>query len=309
LSQCTELFDGVAPLLRARPVIDEYCRLGGDWSVLKEKTPCGVAWFHIVTRGQCIIDQVGHGPLTIKAGDILLLPRGDTNVVRSANPSNSSTAEFCVDVPNAIRLVDRSLGTEETELICGRLEFEVPDNPLLAILPALIVMGTGRNTIDRIGMLLETIVEELDQGRLAGALIATELASVLFLMLLRLHLEESPPMEGLVALLAEPVTARAIKVLMTDLTRAWTLDELACEAGTSRATLVRSFRRLSGQTPLAFANDLRLDLAKTRLTHTRDSIAAIAADAGYQSEQAFSRAIFRRFGIRPGALRTVDRGN
>jgi AraC family transcriptional activator of mtrCDE len=48
---------------------------------------------------------------------------------------------------------------------------------------------------------------------------------------------------------------------------------------------------------------LRLGIARHRIMDTAEPLAQIAADAGYQSEAALSRAFLRRFDIRPGALR------
>ncbi|WP_329742008.1 hypothetical protein [Dyella sp. A6] len=39
---------------------------------------------------------------------------------------------------------------------------------------------------------------------------------------------------------------------------------------------------------------------------TNDALADIAADAGHQSKAALSRAIQRRFAVRPGALRRSE---
>lgn len=47
----------------------------------------------------------------------------------------------------------------------------------------------------------------------------------------------------------------------------------------------------------------RIQLAADRLRNGRDAIAAIAADIGYESEAAFSRAFKRVTGISPGRWR------
>lgn len=303
-AQPIDAFEGVAPLLRARPIIDELCHFESEWAQTREHAWGGQAWFHIVVRGSCVLEHVSDNLLTLRAGDVLLLPHGNAHVIRS--PRSSAVDGLPAGLPNALRSSAQIDPASGTELICGRLQFDTPGNPVLAVLPDLLVMHSGDGVVDRLNMLLVAIRDELDEGRVGGRLIATELASVLFLMLLRLHLEESPPTTGLVRLLGDPVTSRVVMALIKDLARHWTLDELATVADTSRATLVRSFRRVSGQTPLAFATDLRLDFARVSLLRTKDSLASIAAQAGYQSEHAFSRAMVRRFGIRPGLMRSKD---
>jgi AraC family transcriptional activator of mtrCDE len=91
--------------------------------------------------------------------------------------------------------------------------------------------------------------------------------------------------------------------MLRDPSHDWTLDELAAHAATSRATLVRAFRATCGIAPLAFLTSLRLGLARRRLETTADAIAQVAADVGYHSEAALSRAFQRRFGVRPHSVR------
>src|ERR1700682_3211443 len=73
----------LAPLLRVRPELQEFCRFGGDWASPREAEQPGWAHFHMVTRGHCLIDRPARSSLRLEAGDILLLPRGDAHVVRA----------------------------------------------------------------------------------------------------------------------------------------------------------------------------------------------------------------------------------
>jgi len=54
---------------------------------------------------------------------------------------------------------------------------------------------------------------------------------------------------------------------------------------------------------LAFLAELRLELARRKLRATMLPVAAIGDEVGYRSESAFSRAFYRRFGMRPGEAR------
>jgi AraC family transcriptional activator of mtrCDE len=125
----------------------------------------------------------------------------------------------------------------------------------------------------------------------------------MFVMLLRRCFETLAPAEGLLALLAARETAKAAAAMLEDPARLWELDELAAIAAVSRPSLVRAFRRITGLPPFGFLTELRLGIARHRIMDTAEPLAQIAADAGYQSEAALSRAFLRRFDIRPGALR------
>jgi AraC family transcriptional regulator, activator of mtrCDE len=73
----------------------------------------------------------------------------------------------------------------------------------------------------------------------------------------------------------------------------------------SREKVVKARRspKATGVAPLAFLTDLRLGLARHRLAGAAASMDRIAAEAGYQSQAAFSRAFLRKYGVRPGKLR------
>lgn len=296
----------LAPLLRVRPVLDDLCRFGGDFASPHDAGGAGWAHFHIVTQGKCLIERMGYGPLLLEAGDVLLLPHGDPHVVRaSAAGAALGRNGMRTEYRNSIR-VKQSVGVEQNvELICGRLHFEAaPESLLMSVLPDVVVLhGAERPGPVRLRMLLEGIHEELDADAPGAAAIATDLASALFVMLLRAHLEAAGTSSGVLRLLAQRGTMRALLAMVRDPARDWTLEQLAGQAAMSRATLVRAFRTAAGVPPLAFLADLRLGLARQRLQRSHGSIGEIAADVGYQSEAAFSRAMLRRYGIRPGALR------
>lgn len=294
----------LAPLLRVRPELQDFCRFGGDWRSTHAPEAEGWAAFHIVTHGACEIERSGQTPVRLEAGDVLLLPHGDGHVVYGGEGRHAFRP-----ISTAYRDTVRIKRTEgvavETELICGRLHLETgPENLLLAALPPVIVLrAASHNAPPRLDQLVGGIRDELDGQRGAALAIASDLASALFMMLLREHLETDPPADGLLALLANRETARATAAMLRDPARDWDLDELAALAVTSRATLVRAFRRASGQAPYAFLTELRLHLARDRILRSSDTLGLIAVGVGYQSEAALSRAFHRRFSVRPGALR------
>jgi AraC-like DNA-binding protein len=82
-----------------------------------------------------------------------------------------------------------------------------------------------------------------------------------------------------------------------------TLAGAADAAALSQFHLIRLFRAVFGETPLAYAAGLRLDQARKTLLSSPMSIAEIARRAGFDSRTAFDRAFARRFGITPGILR------
>lgn len=295
----------LAPMLRVRPELQDFCRFGGDWSAAHAAEDKGWAAFHIVTKGACSIERTGQPPILLETGDVLLLPHGDAHVVYGGSGVRHALRDITVTYRDYIRVKQTAGVPVDTELVCGRLHLEsTSEILLLRALPHVIVLRLAGHA--RYSGLVATIREELENDRAGALAISRDLASALFVMLLRQHLEAEPPADGLLALLGARETAKAAAAMMSDPAKLWELDELAAIAAVSRATLVRAFRRISGIAPQAFLTEIRLGIARNRIAQTADALGQIAADVGYQSEAALSRALHRRFGIRPGAMRRRD---
>ena len=84
----------------------------------------------------------------------------------------------------------------------------------------------------------------------------------------------------------------------------WTIADLAEEVGISRSALVERFTRYLSEPPMTYLTRWRLQLAVKSLERTSRGVADIAANVGYESEAAFSRAFKREFGEPPGRYRT-----
>src|SRR4051794_37041258 len=166
-----------------------------------------------------------------------------------------------------------------------------------------VIRTAGEPLLERFRHHLTDIRDELDWGKAGSEVIAADLARALFVMMLRDHLAENPAVDGTVSLLRDRTTARVVLAILNDLVRDWTLDDMAAVAVASRATLVRAFRKHAGTAPMTFLSDLRLAIARKRLAGTTEPIARIAEEVGYASEGALSKAIMRKYGVRPGALR------
>ncbi len=78
-----------------------------------------------------------------------------------------------------------------------------------------------------------------------------------------------------------------------DPARRWTLQELAEHLGMSRSAFALKFRKTVGTSTMEYLSRWRMLLAGDRLTHSGDSVSAIAASLGYESESAFSAAFKR----------------
>ena len=133
------------------------------------------------------------------------------------------------------------------------------------------------------------------------------LAEILFIHMLRAHIEGSEHGSTMLAALADAQLARALAAIHADPSNHWSLNDLAREAGMSRTVFAERFLATVGLTPMQYLTRWRLELAKVALTSTGQSVAEVAASIGYASEAAFGR-VFKRFvGVGPGAYRGLGR--
>jgi AraC family transcriptional activator of mtrCDE len=302
-----DTLSGFAPLLRVRPELQPLCPFGAQWKCEHESESGECARFHIVTKGTCVIElpELGRS-IAVSAGDVVLLPRGARHFLRGRGASPLLERHAHRGDVDAAFGADRA-PEPHTELVCGRLRFEqAHPNLVLCALPEAIVITTS-DGVDaaRMRRLIAAIVDEMESARAGVDAIATDLASALFIMVVRVDLEREHAGNGLLGLLAHRQAGRALMAMLEDLGRAWTLDTLAARANASRASLVRMFRKLVQRPPLEFLSELRLELARRKLATSSLPLGDIAAEIGYQSESAFSRAFRRRFGIPPGEARTT----
>jgi AraC family transcriptional regulator, transcriptional activator FtrA len=81
------------------------------------------------------------------------------------------------------------------------------------------------------------------------------------------------------------------------------LQMLAQQVHMTVRTLQRRFRAATGITPLAYQQNVRLDVAKDLLAETRTPVGEIAARVGYQDRVAFGRLFKKHTGMTPAAYR------
>ena len=82
-----------------------------------------------------------------------------------------------------------------------------------------------------------------------------------------------------------------------------TVDELAAEAGLSRAHFIRTFQRIVGESPHRYVMSRRVEFAKRLLNDTSLSLKAIAHEAGFCSQSHFTHIFRTQLGLTPQQFR------
>jgi AraC-like DNA-binding protein len=137
--------------------------------------------------------------------------------------------------------------------------------------------------------------------------VLAKLSEVLFIEVLRIYMNEQPPgTTGWLAGVGDRVVGAALGELHRNPARAWTLEDLAKEAGTSRSVLAEKFQQIVGIAPMQYLTQWRMLLAANLLSGSNAPLIQIAEEVGYQTDTAFSRAFNREYGVPPAKWRRAQ---
>lgn len=266
-----------------------------------------VVIFHLITEGECYVELGNQPPLRLTAGDVVVFPQGDAHRMCSRpGLAPATSARLDAVLSRRPRQLAYGGGGATTRLLCGYLACDARlARMLLAGLPALVRVNVrGSNA----GIWLEASVRyalvEARSPRPGGAGVLAKLAELLFIEVLRLYMnEQSEGRTGWLAGVGDRIVGAALNALHKSPAHAWTLDELARTAGTSRSVLAERFAHLVGSSPMHYLTQWRMLLAANLLRRSNAPLASVAEDVGYQTDTAFSRAFRREFGSPPAAWR------
>jgi AraC-like DNA-binding protein len=146
---------------------------------------------------------------------------------------------------------------------------------------------------------------EVRARRPGGETVLARLSELMFVDVVRRHVERmSEGGTGWLAGLRDPHVGRALALLHGEPRRPWSMDDLARGAALSRSALAERFTRLVGEPPMQYLARWRMQLAASALAARASAgVAEVAAEVGYASEAAFSRAFKKLVGVPPAAWR------
>ncbi|MBN1556008.1 MAG: helix-turn-helix transcriptional regulator [Phycisphaerae bacterium] len=132
---------------------------------------------------------------------------------------------------------------------------------------------------------------------LSRACASSILAMLMYEWTRRWHGQVRPPSEN------RRLVDRAIERMREDFARPINVSQLARQAGMSERWFRRIFRDVTGQSPKAYYDALRLDAAAELLQMGQNNLAQIAERLGFSSPFHLSRAFKARHGLSPSAYR------
>jgi AraC-like DNA-binding protein len=268
--------------------------------------PRSIIAYHYVSAGRLVLQVDAQTPIEAMAGDVIVLPRNDAHTLASAIGLTPISADELVQpAESGLPRIVHGGGGEQTRVLCGFLGGDRQCELVTALLPPVLKLSVADGASGRwIESSLRFAADELSACPGKSTAVVARLAGLLFLEAVRRHLGSLPADRGgWSAGLRDPVVGRALALLHRHPERRWTTEELAREVGLSRSALAQRFTRLVGEPPMRYLAATRLNAAARRLAESRDAVARIAFEAGYESEAAFHRAFKRQLGLAPAAWR------
>jgi len=291
----------VIGLLRPRAVFTKGISGAGRWGV--RYADSGHPSFAIVIEGSCRLAVDGQPPLTLEAGDFVLLPTTPGFTMTGLEP----VVPTLVDPGLAVTADDKGGGDGEVRhgrqdgppdmrMLGGYFVFDSEDAGLLvSLLPGQVhVRG-----VEQLSVLVRLLIEEAAALHAGRDLVLTRLIEILLVESLRQTQTPDAP-AGLLRGLGDARLAEAIRQMHAEPARSWTIVELAKEAALSRSAFFDRFQRSVGVPPMEYLLAWRMALAKDMLRREQTDIAEVAERVGYGSASTFSTAFSRHVGQPPG---------
>ncbi len=277
----------------------------GKWGVsFPQREDVLFCWIEL---GECQLVRAQGEPLHLRQGDFVLI-RTTASFTLTSDPSiepEDSTRIVAETSDPVLRLGEGA--RDPVILRGGRFVFDTSNEQLLTgLLPPIIHVRGDDSSSWRIHTLLKLNQTEAAQPGHGSEFVAIRLLEVILVELLRQRsIREDTQQAGLIAGLADPITARALLAMHEKVAHDWTVASLARLCGVSRSTFAAHFRDVIGIGPIEYLLRWRMALAKDELRRGKRSIGEIALAIGFQSSSAFSTAFTKAEGVSPRAFMQI----
>ena len=264
--------------------------------------------YHLLMEGSCWATLEGEEPIKLVAGDIIVLPQGDTHVL--ATDARHAQVARDVDVPQAeatasCRRRSRWAATAARPRISSAA-FSAATR-VLTTRCSRRCRASSSSMITAAARWARTFARRSPSrrasawaARICWAASASSCSSTSCGDISRsLPADRTNWLSGL----RDQYVGRALMALHANPARDWTLEALAQEAALSRSAFAERFTQFVGHPPMQYLTNWRMQLATNYLRNGTESVAAIANRVGYESEAAFSRAFKKVVGAPPSEWR------
>lgn len=269
----------------------------------KKMPPTDLAHFAMLSRGNCWLSVEGiPEPIPLTGGDCFLLAKGTSIVLRDRPRTRPmwSFREIGAKANGNVALCGG--GGAPTTIVCGSLSFDRASlRPITQLLPNFILMKADQARTLALHTTVQALASEMEEQAPGSEVVASRLAEVLFIQVLRAHIASGPEHnKGWLRAIFDPQIGAALSAIHDRVNTPWTVESLAEAAGMSRSAFAARFKELLGQTPLEYVTEWRMQKAIQLLERRDKKLPEVARLVGYESDAAFSKAFKRVVRANPG---------
>ena len=269
--------------------------LPARWGFRLDESP-SASW-HLVLKGDAVVLLPEREPVLLGPGDLVLLPRGPAHELASHVDARTVPLDRWAP-PEGAKPV--------TTVLCG--EYRGSSCPITSLwrdLPEVIHLPASVLADEpRVQGVIDLLVAEFEAPAGGAEPLVASLLDALMIYVLRAWTRSDEGAGTWVGGLEDPALADTLRKVHAQPAAPWTVEELAQEAGMSRAAFSRVFSERLGEPPMQYVRRWRMAHAARLLTEDADRpVAHIAEEVGYTSEFAFNRAFKRVIGQPPGRFR------
>ncbi len=269
----------------------------------KKPSPADFAHFAMLSRGNCWLSVEGiREPIPLTGGDCFLLAPGTSIVLRDSPRTRPTWSFHEIGAKANSNVAHYGGGGAPTTIVCGSLSFDRASlTPITQLLPSFILMKADQSRTLALHITMQALASEMAEQTPGSEVVATRLAEVLFIQVLRAHIALGPEhSKGWLRAVFDPQMGTALSAIHDRVNTPWTVESLAEAAGMSRSAFAARFKELLGQTPLEYVTEWRMQKAMQLLEQRDKKLIDVARSVGYESDAAFSKAFKRVVGTNPG---------
>ncbi len=226
-----------------------------------------------------------HGNKILQAGDVLSIRPEQTHGFKKIN--NLRLMNILV-YPHFLK--ERLSSVSHTVAYQSLFEQNLSKNQ-----DEIVHLNLSKIQIFEVQALIEFMSQEINQKTIGYQAQATSYFTQLLVLLMRAYEEKQIHMLSPEALIINYVEKNFRNYI--------TVKELSEKSGLSESSLLRAFKKVTGEPPLVYQTKLRMEAAIDDLAHTKKSITQIALDVGFNDSNYFARAFKKMHNMSPHEFR------
>src|ERR1700747_2621940 len=200
----------------------------------KKMSPTDLAHFAMLSRGNCWLSVEGiPEPIPLTGGDCFLLARGTSIVLRDSPRTRPRWSFREIGAKANSNVAHYGGGGARATIVCGSFSFDRASlKPITQLLPSFILIKADQARLLALHITMQALASEMAEQSPGSEVVATRLAEVLFIQVLRAHIESGAKRnKGWLRAIFDPQVGTALSAIHNRVNTPWTVESMAAAAG------------------------------------------------------------------------------